>query len=52
LQLDRGFGPLQCLEVSVRHEELNTLDPGLDHPVDGVSAAAADSNYLDVCAIW
>jgi hypothetical protein len=27
--------------------ELNTAKPGLDHPVDGIDAAAADAHDLD-----
>jgi hypothetical protein len=38
---------LQDLEVRVRRDELDSLDPRLDHPVDGVAAAAAHPDDPD-----
>ena len=37
----------QRLGVGVDGHELHTLDAFLDHPVDGIAAAAAHTNYLD-----
>ena len=37
-------GLLQRLQVGVERDELDAVDAGLDHPVDGVDAAAADAD--------
>ena len=37
MELDRRLAQLQLLDVGVDGDELDLRDPGLDHPVDGVS---------------
>ena len=40
-----GRGLLQRLQVGVDRDELDALDLGLDHAVDGVDAGAADADH-------
>ena len=40
-----GRGALERLEVGVDGDELDALDLGLDHAVDGVDAGAADADH-------
>ena len=37
----------QCLLVGVHRDEFHALQAVADHPVDSVSAAATDANYLN-----
>ena len=47
VELDVGVAHQQRLRVGVDGDELDALEPDLDHPVDGVDAAAADADDLD-----
>ena len=47
VQLIRGIGKTQRLIIGIDRNKLHAAHAGLDHPVDGVSAAAADAKYLD-----
>ena len=47
VELDVGVAHEQRLGVGVDGDELDALEPDLDHPVDGVDAAAADADDLD-----
>src|SRR5699024_6029831 len=47
VELDVGVAHQQCLGIGVDGDELHALQPDLDHPVDGVHAAAADADHLD-----
>ena len=47
LQLDVGVAHLERLRVGVDRDELDALQAGVDHAVDGVGAAAADADDLD-----
>ena len=47
VELDVGIAHQQRLGVGVDGDELDALEPGVDHPVDGVDAAAADADDLD-----
>jgi hypothetical protein len=42
-----GLGELQLLGVGVGDDELDALQPGLDHVVDRVAASPADSKDHD-----
>jgi hypothetical protein len=42
-----GGRDLQRLEVGVDRDELDALDTGLDHAVDGVDAGATDTDDAD-----
>ena len=44
VELDVGIAHQQRLRVGVDGDELDALQPGVDHPVDGVDAAAADTD--------
>ena len=44
---DVGDAELQRLKIGVDGHELDPGDPGLDHPVDGVDAGAADADDPD-----
>src|SRR5947208_5107901 len=44
VQLDRRLAGTQLLDIRVDGDELDLRDPRLDHAVDGVQAAAADSD--------
>ena len=47
VELDVGVAHQQRLRVGVDGDELDPLQPGVDHAVDGVDAAAADADHLD-----
>ena len=47
VELDVGVAHEQGLGVGVDRDELDALEADLDHPVDGVDAAAADAHDLD-----
>ena len=47
VELDVGVAHQQRLRVGVDGDELDALEADLDHPVDGVDAAAADADDLD-----
>src|SRR3954447_25385440 len=47
VELDVGVAHEQGLGVGVDRDELHTLEPDLDHPVDGVDTATADADDLD-----
>ena len=47
VELDVGVGHQQRLVVGVDADELDALEAGVDHPADGVGAAAADADDLD-----
>ena len=47
VELDVGVAHQQRLRVGVDGDELDALEPDLDHAVDGVDAAAADADHLD-----
>jgi hypothetical protein len=47
LQLHRREGVTHGLQIGVGDEELDALDPGLDHPVDGVPASPTHPDDLD-----
>jgi hypothetical protein len=47
VQLDVGVAHLQRLGVRVGGDELDAAQAGVDHPVDRVGPAAADSDDLD-----
>ena len=46
-ELDVGLGGAERLRVGVDGEELDALEAGVDHPRDGVGAAAAGADDLD-----
>ena len=47
VELDVGVAHQQCLGIGVDGDELHALQAVLDHPVDGIDAAAADADHLD-----
>ena len=47
VELDVGVAHQQGLGVGVDRDELDALEPDLDHPVDGVDATATDADDLD-----
>ena len=47
VELEVGVAHQQRLGVGVDGDELHALQAGVDHPVDGVDAAAADADDLD-----
>ena len=47
VELHVGVAHEQRLRVGVDGDELHALEADLDHPVDGVDAAAADADDLD-----
>ncbi len=47
VELDVGITHQQRLRVGVDGDELDALEPDLDHAVDGVDTAAADADDLD-----
>ena len=51
LDLDRSARELERLEVGVGDHELDAFEVRLDHAVDGVAAAAADADDLDLGAV-
>ena len=48
LHLDRRLALGERLQVGVGGDELDAAQVGGDHPVDGVAAAAADADHLDL----
>ncbi len=51
LNLHRSFRTLQRLQVGVGDNELHAFQVRLDHAIDGVAAAAANSDDLDLGAV-
>ena len=51
MDLHVGVGHQQRLRVGVDRDELDAREPGVDHAVDGVRAAAADADDLDHCEV-
>jgi hypothetical protein len=51
VDLDVGVAHEQRLRVGVHRDELDPGEAGIDHPVDGVRAAAADADDLDDCQV-
>ena len=51
VELDVGIAHQQRLRVGVDRDELNALQPRLDHPVDRVDTATADTHDLDDCQV-
>src|SRR5699024_504669 len=49
IELDVRVGHQQRLGVRVDRDELDALETGLDHAVDGVDTSAADADDLDDC---
>ena len=47
VQLVRGIGKTQGLIIGINRDKFHAAHAGLDHAVDGISAAAADAQYLD-----
>ena len=47
VELHVGVAAEQRLGVGVDRDELDALQAGVDHPVDGVASAAADPDHLD-----
>ncbi len=47
VELDVGVAHQQGLGVGIDRDELDTLEPNLDHAVDGVDAATANPDDLD-----
>ena len=47
VELDVGIAHEKGLRVRVDRDELDALEPLLDHPVNGVDAAPADADDLD-----
>ena len=47
VELHVGVGQQQRLRVGVDRDELDALQSGVDHAVDGVAATAADADDLD-----
>ena len=55
VELQVGVAHEQRLGVRVHGDELDVAESGVDHPVDGVHAAAPDAHDLDdreVAALW
>ena len=48
VDLRLGVRDLQLLHVGVHRDELHLVDPGVDHPVDGVQPRTADADDLDL----
>ena len=51
VELQVGVAHQQRLGVGVGGDELDVAQPRVDHPVDGVDAAAADPDDLDHCQV-
>ena len=47
VELDIRVGHQQSLGVSIHRDELDTFEAGIDHAVDGITAAAANANNFD-----
>ena len=52
LEAGAGGRAFEGLRVGIERDELDILESSLDHPADGVAAAAADAAYLDDGAIF
>src|SRR5262249_40522636 len=53
LHSDRRLRSFKRLKISVRHQEFDALDAGIDHMIYGVAPAAADADafYSRAC-LW
>ncbi len=51
LNLNRSARKLERLHVGVRNQELHALQGCVNHAVDGIAAAAADADHLDLCVV-
>ena len=51
VDLDVGVTHEQRLRVGVDRQELDALQPGVDHAVDGVDAGTTDADDLDHCQV-
>ena len=51
VELDVSVGHEQRLGVGVHGDELHATQIGLDHAVDGVNAASANTDDLDLCLV-
>ena len=51
VELDVSVGHEQRLGVGVHGDELHATQIGLDHAVDGVDTAAANTDDLDLCLV-
>ena len=51
VELDVGIAGVERLGVGVGRDELDATETCVNHPVDGVGSAAADSDDLDHCEI-
>ena len=47
VELDVGVAHQKRLRIGVHGDELDALQPGVDHAVDGIHAASADAHHLD-----
>ena len=47
IQLDVGIAHEESLSIGVDRDKLHALETDVDHPVDGVDAAAPDPHDLD-----
>ena len=47
IELDIGIRHQQRLRIGIDCDELDAPDPGIDHAIDGVDAAAAHSDNFD-----
>ena len=47
VELDVGIAHQERLSIGVHRNELDTLESGVDHAIDGVNATTADANDLD-----
>ncbi len=48
LDAGRRLAAVEGLQVGVDGDEIDALDPGRDHPVEGVAAAPADADDPDL----
>ena len=51
LDLGGGQAVAQCLGVGVDGDELDALEPQVDHRVDGVATRATDADHLDASVV-
>ena len=51
VELHVGVAHQERLRVGVHGNELDPLEAGVDHPVDGIDATTADADHLDDCEI-
>ena len=47
VELDVGVAHQQRLRVGIDGDELDALEPDIDHPIDGIDPAPADADDLD-----